>query len=447
MKSIVISSNSSGGGKTTIAVGIMKALIKKGFDVQGYKVGPDYIDGAFHSQITKKPSRNLDVYLMGEGGVKASYSRGKGDLGVVEGVMGLYDGKGIDSKYSTAHVAKTLGLPVVLVLSPKAQSATLCAEINGLINFDEVKIGGIILNNISESYYNLLKSAIEYNCNVNVLGYIPKDQRLKIESRHLGLIQSSEIEDLEEKVDICSEYILKNIDLDKLLKIFKETPKYEDRFHLENKDLKIAVAYDKAFSFYYRDNIDFLEELGDITYFSPLKDKEIPKDLDFLYIGGGYPEVFIEELSKNKSMLKSIKKELDKGLKCYAECGGLMYLTEAIENEDLKGNTVGYFKGSSKMTKRLQNFGYAQLEVYKENEIIPKGLNINCHEFHKSIVELDEKRIFKINKTMYNGEKKHWNCGYIKGNTIATYAHVNFLGNVEFLKALLKNKTTSERRY
>lgn len=439
MKSIVISSNSSGGGKTTISVGIMKALMKKGFDVQGYKVGPDYIDPAFHSKITGKPSRNLDIYLMGEEGIKASYSRGKGNLGVVEGVMGLYDGKGIDSKYSTAHVAKTLGLPVVLVLSPKAQSATLCAEINGLMNFEEIKIGGIILNNISESYYNLLKAAIEYNCNVKVLGYIPKDERLKIGSRHLGLIQSSEIEDLEEKIDICSEHILKNVDMEELLKIFRETPVYEDNFHLENKDLKIAVAYDKAFSFYYRDNIELLEELGEVIYFSPLKDKELPKNTDFLYIGGGYPEVFIEELSKNKSMLKSTKGELDKGLKCYAECGGLMYLTEAIENnEGLKGNTVGYFKGTSKMTKRLQNFGYAQLEVCRENEILPKGLTINCHEFHKSIVELDEKTIFKINKTMYNGDTKHWYCGYIKGNTIAAYAHVNFLGNIEFLKALLK---------
>ena len=439
MKSIVISSNSSGGGKTTISVGIMKALMKKGFDVQGYKVGPDYIDPAFHSKITGKPSRNLDIYLMEEEGIKASYSRGKGELGVVEGVMGLYDGKGIDSKYSTAHVAKTLELPVVLVLSPKAQSATLCAEINGLMNFEEIQIGGIILNNISESYYNLLKAAIEYNCNVKVLGYIPKDERLKIGSRHLGLIQSSEIEDLEEKIDICSEHILKNVDIDELLKIFKETPVYEDNFHLQNEDLKIAVAYDKAFSFYYRENIELLEELGEVIYFSPLNDKKLPKDIDFLYIGGGYPEVFIEELSKNKSMLKSIKEELDKGLKCYAECGGLMYLTEAIENnEGLKGDTVGYFKGTSKMTKRLQNFGCAQLEVCKENEILPKGLTINCHEFHKSIVELDEKTIFKINKTMYNGETKNWHCGYIKGNTIAAYAHVNFLGNTEFLKALLK---------
>ncbi|MEL5864280.1 cobyrinate a,c-diamide synthase [Clostridium cochlearium] len=439
MKSIVISSNSSGGGKTTISVGIMKALMKKGFDVQGYKVGPDYIDPAFHSKITGKPSRNLDIYLMEEEGIKASYSRGKGELGVVEGVMGLYDGKGIDSKYSTAHVAKTLELPVVLVLSPKAQSATLCAEINGLMNFEEIQIGGIILNNISESYYNLLKAAIEYNCNVKVLGYIPKDERLKIGSRHLGLIQSSEIEDLEEKIDICSEHILKNVDIDELLKIFKETPVYEDNFHLQNEDLKIAVAYDKAFSFYYRENIELLEELGEVIYFSPLNDKKLPKDIEFLYIGGGYPEVFIEELSKNKSMLKSIKEELDKGLKCYAECGGLMYLTEAIENnEGLKGDTVGYFKGTSKMTKRLQNFGYAQLEVCKENEILPKGLTINCHEFHKSIVELDEKTIFKINKTMYNGETKNWHCGYIKGNTIAAYAHVNFLGNTEFLKALLK---------
>ena len=186
MKGLVISSNSSGGGKTTITLGIMKALMKKGFDVQGYKVGPDYIDPAFHSHITGKASRNLDLFLMGEEGVKASFSRGTGDLGIVEGVMGLYDGKGIDSQYSTAHVSKVLNLPILLVITPKAQSATLCAELNGLLNFEKVNVAGVVFNNISENYYKLLKAAVEKNCNTKVFGYVPKNEKLSLKSRHLG---------------------------------------------------------------------------------------------------------------------------------------------------------------------------------------------------------------------------------------------------------------------
>ncbi|KAJ50343.1 cobyrinic acid a,c-diamide synthase [Clostridium tetanomorphum] len=437
MKSILISSNSSGGGKTTITVGLMKALMKKGFDVQGYKVGPDYIDPAFHAKITGKSSRNLDLYLMGEEGVKASYSRGEGDLGVVEGVMGLYDGKGIDSTYSTAHVAKILGLPVVLVLSPKAQSATLCAEINGLINFDNINIVGVILNNVSESYYNLLKATIEYNCKIKVFGYVPKDERLILESRHLGLIQSSEIDDLDDKIDICSDLILKNVDIDGLLQCFKDLPKYEDNYHLENKGFKIGVAYDKAFSFYYKENLELLSEVGEIVYFSPLSGSTLPENLDFLYIGGGYPEVFLEQLSANKSMIKSIKDALDNGLKCYAECGGLMYLTKAIDNGDMECSTVGFFSGKATMTKKLQNFGYAEIEIDKDNEILSKGTRIKCHEFHKSCVSTEDSKIYKVKKTMYDGKEKQWECGYIKNNTVAGYAHLHFFGNIDFLKQLL----------
>ena len=439
MKSIVIASNSSGGGKTTVTLGIMKALIKKKFDVQGYKVGPDYIDPAFHSYITGKSSRNLDLFLMGEDGVKASFSRGKGDIGVVEGVMGLYDGKGIDTSYSTAHVAKVLKLPIVVVITPKAQSATLCAELNGILNYENANIVGVILNNISESYYKLLKAAVEKNCNIDVFGYVPKNEKLALKSRHLGLIQSSEIKDLNEKVDLCSELILKYVDLERLLGYFKETENCKDTYHLENKELKIAVAQDKAFSFYYRENIELLKESGQVIYFSPLKDKKLPDNLDFLYFGGGYPEVFIEELSNNKSMLESIKKSLDSGLKCYAECGGLMYLTKGIEKMDNSKicETVGFFKGYTYMTKTLQNFGYATVSVEKENSILPLGMKINSHEFHKSFVDLKEQKIYELKKEMYDGTVKTWQCGYVKNNTLGAYAHTHFFGNIEIIKWLL----------
>lgn len=439
LKSIVISSNSSGGGKTTVTLGIMKALMKKGFDVQGYKVGPDYIDPAFHSYITGKPSRNLDLYLMGEKGVKASFSRGKGDMGIVEGVMGLYDGKGIDSQYSTAHLSRVLNLPILLVITPKAQSATLCAEINGIMNFEKVNIAGVVFNNISESYYKLLKAAVEKNCNTIVFGYVPKNEKLSLKSRHLGLVQSSEIDDLKEKIDLCSELILQHVNLEKLIGYFKETENYDDKYHLENRGIRTAVPYDKAFSFYYRENIELLQEAGEVVFFSPLEDDKLPENIDFLYIGGGYPEVFIEELNKNKSMLSSIKEELEKGLKCYAECGGLMYLTEGIQGLDSYEvlNSVGFLKGKTYMTKKLQNFGYAKLKVEKDNGVLPKGTEINCHEFHKSYVDLEEEKVYLLTKEIYDGTLKNWSCGFVKNNTLAAYGHVHFFGNIEMLKKLL----------
>lgn len=446
MKSIVISSNASGGGKTTVTLGIMKALKNRGFQVQGYKVGPDYIDTAFHTKITGRDSRNLDLYLMGEEGVKASFSRGNGDLAVVEGVMGLYDGKGIDTSYSTYHLSEVLDLPIILVLSPKAQVATLCAEINGIVSFKDANIKGIILNNITESYYKLLKAAIEENCKVRVLGYLPKDERLSLKSRHLGLVQSSEVEDLEGKIQICSGLLEKYVDMDSMLKIFTESEKYLDNFHVEYKGKRIAVAYDKAFSFYYKENLELLQELGEVIYFSPIKDRELPKNIDFLYIGGGYPEVFKKQLSENTSMLNSIKEALDNGLHCYAECGGLMYLTlgekpeekKQQDEEQVSYNTVGFFEGYYTLTKRLQNFGYAKIKVEVENNILPKNISINCHEFHKSFVSVEEKKIYELYKNVYDGTQKNWQCGYVKKNTLAAYGHVHFFGNLSWFRDIFK---------
>lgn len=436
MKSIIIASNRSGGGKTTVTLGIMKTLVKRGFKVQGYKVGPDYIDTAFHTNITSIPSRNLDIHLMGESGVKTAYSRGIGDYGIIEGVMGLYDGKGIDTYGSTAHISKLLNIPIILVLSPKAQSTTLCAEIKGMSEYDNANIKGIILNNISEGYYNLLKYNIEQNCKIKVLGYIPKDDELEIKSRHLGLIQSLEIDKLEEKIELCSQLIEKYIDVKALLSIFKQAKKYQDIFHIEKKDINIAVAKDKAFSFYYQENIELLEQTGNVVYFSPLKDLHIPDNTHLIYIGGGYPEVFIKELSENKSMLKSIKKALELGVKCYAECGGLMYLMDSINGY----KTVGHFNGYTQMTNKLQNFGYANLKIQTNNSLLKKGLTINCHEFHKSKVVTKEEKVIQLTKTVYDGTKKTWNCGYVKKNTFAMYPHIHFFGNLELLNCLLSER-------
>ncbi|GAB6168910.1 cobyrinate a,c-diamide synthase [Clostridium carnis] len=432
MKTLIISSNCSGGGKTTVTLGLMKALKNRGYDIQGYKSGPDYIDTGFHSEITGKASRNLDLHLMGENGVKASFSRGDGDLAIIEGAMGLYDGMGITEEGSTYSLSKVLNnAPILLVITPKAQSVTLCAEINGIKNFKNANIVGVVLNCISESYYKLLKVAIELNCNLKVFGYIPKNEEMKLSSRHLGLVQSVEVDNLINKIEICANEIEDNIDLDTLIDEFKDIDKYEDKFHLDNLGIRIGVAYDEAFRFYYKENLELLEEVGEVIYFSPLRDKKLPDNIDFIYLGGGYPEVFKEELSNNKTMLKSIKDALNSGINCYGECGGLMYLTEKIDEVPM----VGFFNGKSYMTKRLNRFGYAKVNF--------DGVEINCHEFHKSLTDSNEKTVYDVEKNSYTGEKILWNCGYKKNNTLAGYPHIHFFGNIEFLKYILKNSKES----
>lgn len=445
MKSIMIGSNSSGGGKTTFTLGLMKALMNRKLDVQGYKVGPDYIDPAFHREVTGKYSRNLDVHLMGEDGVKYSYLKGSGDVGVIEGVMGLYDGIGIGTEASAYDVSRILGnMPVILVISPKGQSSTICAVIQGLRDYRNANIAGVVLNCVSEKYYKLLKYSIEENCNIKVLGYIPKNEEISLSSRHLGLVQSMEVLELDKKIELCGQMVEEFVDVDAILSLMQEYKEddiketLEGNFNInelraecEDKRIKIGIAMDKAFNFYYRDNIELLEEIGEVVYFSPMNDKELPEGLDFFYIGGGYPEVFKEELEANVSMRESIKKALEGGLRCYAECGGLMYLTEEIDGTKM----VGFFNGTSKMTKRLVRFGYCNVHI--DEKYFGNSIDINAHEFHKSDVSLNEKSVYEVSKKQYDGEILTWKCGYVKKNTLAAYAHVNFLGNIQLLNALL----------
>lgn len=467
MKSIIISSNCSGGGKSTFTLALMKALINRNYDVQGYKTGPDYIDTAFHTHVCKKYSRNLDLFIMGEEGVKLSYSKGEGDIGIIEGVMGLYDGLGYDSNYSTYHLSKVLKLPIILLITPKAQSNTLCAELMGILNYENANIKGVVLNNISKEFYELLKELIERNTSLKVFGYIPKEEGIILKSRHLGLVQSSEIEDLDKKINFSASLLEEHVNVEEIIDCLEETTKYTcENVKVADKTLKIGYAYDKAFSFYYKDNLELFEEVGELIPFSPLKDKKLPEDIDFLYIGGGYPEVFEKELSGNKDLLSDIKYKLEKGLPTFAECGGLMYLTKGSDTSNL----VGFFDGIYKMTDKLVNFGYAKIKVRTSDprgslvprgllvprgshvprglhvqtndiqtsgwNVFPPGLEINCHEFHKSYVELKEERIFTLSKDFYT--EKKWECGYIKKNVIACYAHVHFYGNIEFFNSLIK---------
>ena len=402
MKKILIAGTNSGVGKTTISLGIMQALTKRNMKVQPYKVGPDYIDPSYHTFITGRHSRNLDSYMLDDEKIKYIVNEASkdADISVVEGVMGLYDGLGIDlNSCTSSYASKLLKAPVILVINAKAMAASAAAMVLGYKELDkDVNIGGVILNNVkSKSHYEILKQAIETYCKVEVLGYFPPNSEFSLESRHLGLVPSVEIDSLKYKFDNLADEIEKYIDIDKILEI-SEVQEVESNFNLDDfinknriENKSIAIAYDKAFNFYYRENIELLDKLGlEIKYFSPIEDKEVP-EANYIYIGGGFPEIFKEELDKNESMRLSIKKAHENNIPIYAECGGLMYLGDRLLDKDNKEyEMVGIFEGTSKMTASLKRFGYCYGEAKEDTVLARKSQIIKGHEFHHSIFESNE---------------------------------------------------------
>jgi cobyrinic acid a,c-diamide synthase len=289
---------------------------------------------------------------------------------------------------------------------------------------------------VGEKHYKMLKEALVGNTDLKVLGYIPKIEEIEFKSRHLGLVQSIEIADIEAKIEAIAEIVLKNVDLDELMKLMKDIEAHEAP-KLRKRKIKVGIAMDHAFSFYYSENIKLLEMSCEIEYFSPLQDKVIP-DCDLLYLGGGYPEVFAETLAKNYSMLDSIKSFSEKGGFIYAECGGFMYLNQSINDQSM----VGAFKGESKMTKGLQRFGYIDLQLKEDCMLGKIGDRITAHEFHKSLIKIEDEPIFSIHKTMGDGA---WECGYLYNNTYGGYPHIHFLGNMDVLNNILNNIEGSKK--
>jgi cobyrinic acid a,c-diamide synthase len=430
MKTILITAPSSGSGKTTISVGIIRALKNKGLDVCAFKTGPDYIDRAFLEKASGRRAGNLDMHLQGKEGVGKALSMTTAAYCVIEGAMGYFDGIGNTYKSSSYDISRELEINSILIYTPKGEMFSAIPKIKGLAEFEDSNIKAVIFNNVGEKHYWMLKEALEKHTDLKVLGYIPKIEEIEFKSRHLGLVQSIEIEDIEAKIEAIAEAVLRNIDLDELMKLMKdievpEAPKIRKR------KIKVGIAMDHAFSFHYSENIKLLEMSCEIEYFSPLQDKVIP-DCDLLYLGGGYPEVFAENLAKNHSMLDSIKSFSEKGGYIYAECGGFMYLNQSINGHPM----VGAFKGESKMTKGLQRFGYIELQLKEDCMLGKKGDKITAHEFHKSLTKIEDAPIFSINKTMGDGA---WECGYLYKNTYGGYPHIHFLGNMDVLNNILNN--------
>lgn len=450
MKSIVIAGAHSGVGKTTITLGILSALKKRGIRTQPFKVGPDYIDTAYHSFIAGRKSRNLDGWMLDEETIKYLFVKNSQDvdISIIEGVMGMFDG--LDSRNftgSTAHIAKTIRSPLILVVDGSGIGASAAAMVLGYKKFDEdVNLAGVIFNNLGgEDHYQLLKDAVENSLGVKVLGYLPRKLGFQLPERHLGLIPIHELDSVKQNFSKLCELIEKHIDLDAVLGI-ADIPEIETRVPFSIKPLgsvKIAVAMDKAFNFYYLDNLDLLKELGvELVYFSPLEDETLPDDVSGIYIGGGFPEVFASELEANEKIRGEIKKACQLDMPIYAECGGLMYLMEEIL--DMKGRPyrgVGVFKGRARMTGRLQRFGYINLEFLQNTPIAQKGEKTRAHEFHHSMVDLKEATNYgyKAQKAGIKNKGKAWQDGLMKHNTLAGYAHIHFYSNPKIAVNFIKN--------
>lgn len=446
MKQFMVAGVSSGVGKTTITLAILSALKNRGLTVQPYKVGPDYIDTAYHSRIVGRASRNLDSFMIPDSTILSwSYHRclRDADVALVEGVMGFFDGLGTDRDCaSSAFIAKQLGLPVILIIDGKSTSTSAAAMVHGFSSFDnDLNVVGVIINRVaSESHYQLIKRAIERYTDISVFGYLLKDMKVELPSRHLGLIPDVEIESLELIFQRLGESAEDTIDFDKLLEscnVPKCSP--ESPFLLSNLEpLTVGYAMDEAFHFYYEDNLDFLRSQHvKLVPFSPLVENALP-EADAYYFGGGFPEIYAKELEANRSFRESVLLASNTGKPIYAECGGLMYLGEQLEAQGKIYDMVGIFKGKSKMTSRLKRFGYCIAQTKADSFFGPVGTEIRGHEFHHSIFETSEPAILDLRKERDGEVVSQWVGGYQKNRTFASYLHVHFYQSQHLLFNWLK---------
>jgi len=418
-RSVLIAGTHSGVGKTTVAMGIMAALTKRNLKVQPYKVGPDYIDPTHHTAICGVSSRNLDTFMMGVDGVRRTVDNSykDADVSVIEGVMGLYDGMDSTEIASSAHVAKSLGIPVILVVNVHGMSRSAGAIVKGFTEFDkDVEIAGVILNRVgSPRHAKLIKDVLQ---DIPVLGTVPRNNDVKVPSRHLGLHMASE-QDYD--VDMLASFIEENVDIDKILSLAREPtkPEVEDERCVGNmSEVSIGVARDSAFCFYYEEMFDMFRKCGaNIEFFSPL-DGELP-EVDGLYFGGGYPELHIAELERS-STTKKLKDLSADGMPIYGECGGLQYLCSSYEIEDVVYKMADLFPAETVQTKRLQALGYT--EGIAKGKFI-KG-PVRGHEFHYSLTECDsDSRLayeMSRGKGIMNGKD-----GITEHNSLASYMHAH----------------------
>ena len=442
---IMIAAAGSGSGKTTITCALLEALKAKGKRPTSAKCGPDYIDTMFHSSVLGTPSTNLDLFFFDDNTAKflLAENGSKGDITVIEGVMGYYDGLGIDSTESSSyHLAKVTGTPVVLIVNSRGMALSVVASIKGFLEFrPDSNIKGVILNNCTESTYNTLKGVIEHEFNgeVKPLGFMPKMADCSLESRHLGLVTAQEVEDLNVKLGKLRDQALKSIDLDGIMELAGDAPDLEfeePEIRRFDENVRIGVARDKAFCFYYEDSLKLLEKMGaELVDFSPMEDDFLPADLDGLYLGGGYPELYQEQLASKVSMRGAVLRTVNSGMPTIAECGGFMYLTEGIGDSPM----VGLLPGDCSDQKKLMRFGYITLRAEKDNMLMKAGHEIPAHEFHHwDCTETGS----DFTATKKNG--RSWKAAFANDNLYAGFPHFNFWADPSlaenFIEACIRYK-------
>ncbi|MBN7772394.1 cobyrinate a,c-diamide synthase [Clostridium aminobutyricum] len=430
---ILIGAPGSGSGKTTVVCGILQALIHKGLSVVSFKCGPDYIDPMFHREALGLESRNLDLYFTDSDTTRYLMAKNSqhADIAVLEGVMGYYDGlAGKSTLASSYDVAKNTNTPSVLVIDCKGKSVSILAEIKGFLEFEKDSyIKGVILNKISPMIYPEIKRMIEEKLNIEVLGFMPHLKDCSLESRHLGLVTAKEIGNIKELLNKLAQQAAETIDLDALLSLAQQAAEleYNEPTIHGGEKVRIGIALDQAFCFYYADNLDLLKEMGaELIYFSPLNEDKLPDNLQGIYLGGGYPELYLNELSQNTGMKKSIKAAIENGIPCIAECGGFMYLHEKVQ--DIEGDffpMVGAIPGESYYTGKLVRFGYIELKAMTDNLLLEQGDTIKGHEFHYWD-STNSGNSYQAAKPL---RKTQWNCIVSQGNLYAGYPHIHFYSN------------------
>jgi cobyrinic acid a,c-diamide synthase len=440
---VVIAGTHSGVGKTTVATALIAAFARRGLVVQPFKIGPDFIDPGFHAAAAGRPCHNLDGWMLSREANLQIFARAceDADLAIIEGVMGLFDGRdGASESASTAEMAKWLGAPVVLVSDAGAMARSAAAVVHGFETFDSaLDVAGVVFNRVGgEAHAAMLRDALRGSCRAEPIGFLPQNEKIILPGRHLGLTMAEEVL-TGACLDEMADWIASHIDLGAVLQMAgdRSGPLAVTRTAAVSPvkaNVRLGVARDAAFCFYYRDNLDLLRASGaEVVEFSPLSDAGLPADVGGLYLGGGYPELHAARLSANRPMMESIRRFADSGGPIYAECGGFMYLTRAII--DLAGEAhpmVGLFPTSARMQPQLAALGYLEAEALAHTLWLRPGERLRGHEFrHSTIDEMPAsiQRCLRLNDG--RGEREE---GYVNGSVLAGYTHLHFASAAQFAR-------------
>jgi cobyrinic acid a,c-diamide synthase len=455
--SLLISSPQGRSGKTVVTIGLCNALKRKGLSVQPFKKGPDYIDPSWLTVATGRSCRNLDLFLIPEDRLLHSFHRScEGvNLAIVEGAMGLYDG--LDSYGTTAEIACLLNLPILLVVNTSRMTTSIAAMVKGYQLFQtDIKIAGVILNYVSgRRHEEKLRGAVEQHCGIPVVGSIPRDPDLLIAERHLGLIPSRETSKAMSLVERIGKKLEPYLDLEGILTIAKEfrpprpVPFQSGERNEEREDqpikTKIGVMRDRAFNFYYPENLEALKKEGaQLIFINSFMDR-LP-EVDGLYFGGGFPEFFLEDLEKNRELREDIARAIEEGLPVYAECAGLMYLCRSIHWQGRSYEMVGIIPAEVQLSEKPEGHGYVIVEVIGENPFFPIGLTLRGHEFHHS--SLSSLRGLPFAYQVKRGQGiHHQQDGIVYKNLFASYVHLHALGTPEWAHGFVSLASKEKRSH